>query len=294
MPPHIYIRVGRYHDGTLANERAIQADRAYVTQCHAQGLYSGRLHPAQLPFPLGDGDDGGTKRARDRGRANDGVENRHVSDAHGWVRNAPALLGHPLYAQVRFGRWDAIRSREKPADDLVYPRAVWHYAQAVARLWSGRLEQARTHLDSLQRLTDHPNLEEVTVWDINTTAGIMAIAARVVAGELSAEERRWDEAIHHLREGAQLEDALNYTEPPSWHHPVRQTLGAVLLEAGRPVDAETAYREDLERFPENGWSLYGLTQSLRAQGKTEEAEATEQRFEEAWRQADVSLTSSRF
>jgi len=122
----------------------------------------------------------------------------------------------------------------------------------------------------------------------------MAIAARVVAGELSAEERRWDEAIHHLREGAQLEDALNYDEPPSWHHPVRQTLGAVLLEAGRPADAETAYREDLERFPENGWSLYGLTQSLRAQGKTEEAEATEQRFEEAWRQADVSLTSSRF
>ena len=100
-------------------------------------------------------------------------------------------------------------------------------------------------------------------------------------------------AIDELKAGAKLEDALNYDEPPTWHHPVRQTLGAVLLQAGRPGEAEQVYREDLERFPRNGWSLYGLAESLRAQGQTDAANSVEERFEDAWQYADVSLMSSR-
>ena len=90
------------------------------------------------------------------------------------------------------------------------------------------------------------------------------------------------------------QDALRYEEPPAWYYPVRQSLGAVLLNAGRATEAEAVYREDLRRNPENGWSLYGLTQSLRAQKKKEEAAAANQRFRKAWAQADVKLTASRF
>ena len=92
----------------------------------------------------------------------------------------------------------------------------------------------------------------------------------------------------------QLEDQLPYMEPPFWHHPVRQIYGATLLKAGRAADAEKTYREDLERHPENGWSLYGLLASLRAQGKSEEANAAEKRFRDVWRLADITLTASRF
>jgi hypothetical protein len=97
-----------------------------------------------------------------------------------------------------------------------------------------------------------------------------------------------------LQDAILLEDSLNYIEPPDWHYPIRQSLGAVLLKAGRPLEAETVYWEDLRRNPDNGWSLFGLMQSLRAQGKEEQAAGVEARFKKAWANADVTLTASRF
>jgi predicted Zn-dependent protease len=90
------------------------------------------------------------------------------------------------------------------------------------------------------------------------------------------------------------QDALLYDEPPPFYYPVRQSLGAALLEAGRAKEAEAVYREDLKTFPKNGWSLYGLAQSLKAQGKADEAAEAEKEFEEAWSRADVKLTASAF
>ena len=122
----------------------------------------------------------------------------------------------------------------------------------------------------------------------------MRIATEVLAGELAAEQDEVEKALGHLHAAVLLEDSLPYTEPADWHYPVRQSLGAVLLKAGRAVEAEVVYWEDLRRNPENGWSLFGLAQSLRAQGKDEEAGEVEKRFQKAWARADVTLTSSRF
>jgi tetratricopeptide (TPR) repeat protein len=97
-----------------------------------------------------------------------------------------------------------------------------------------------------------------------------------------------------LQTAVKLEDALIYTEPANWYQPVRQALGTVLIKAKRFAQAEQAYREDLKIYPENGWSLYGLMQSLQAQGKQEEAQAVQKRFEQAWQYADsdqLSVTS---
>jgi tetratricopeptide (TPR) repeat protein len=105
---------------------------------------------------------------------------------------------------------------------------------------------------------------------------------------------RLNTAISHLERAVRLEDALNYIEPPSWYFPVRQTLGAVLIEAGRPSEAEVVYRADLVQHPENGWSLFGLKMSLEAQGKTDAARDVEKRFRKAWAQADVQPDASRF
>ena len=116
----------------------------------------------------------------------------------------------------------------------------------------------------------------------------------VLAGELAAKNGNFDQAIAGLHRGVLLEDNLIYNEPPDWHVPVRQSLGAVLLAAGRPEEAESIYWQDLSRNRENGWSLFGLLQSLRALGKTDEAAVIEQRFRKAWDRADVTLTASRF
>jgi hypothetical protein len=102
-----------------------------------------------------------------------------------------------------------------------------------------------------------------------------------------------DTAIALLKGAVTIEDGIPYAEPPIWHHPPRQILGAMLLEVGKPMEAEAVYREDLTRFRENGWSLFGLRESLRAQHRGDEAADVQRRFERAWNRADVTLTSSR-
>jgi predicted Zn-dependent protease len=120
---------------------------------------------------------------------------------------------------------------------------------------------------------------------------VLAIASEVLAGHIAAARTDYARAVTHLRAAARLEDALVYGEPPEWTVPVRQELGAVLLDAKRPTEAEQVFRDDLKRFPENGWSLHGLARSLRAQGKTAEAAAVEERWRRAWDGADVTIAS---
>lgn len=129
---------------------------------------------------------------------------------------------------------------------------------------------------------------------INTTADLLKIGVEVLSGELAAKRGDVYGAIAHLEDGVALQEQLNYDEPAPWYSPVRQNLGAVLLQAGRPVEAEQIFRDDLAIYPNNGWSLYGLAQSLDAQGKTAEAQQVRAQFRAAWQHADVTLTSARF
>jgi tetratricopeptide (TPR) repeat protein len=111
---------------------------------------------------------------------------------------------------------------------------------------------------------------------------------------MAAKRGKVDEAVRHYKSAIAEESVLHYDEPPGWFLPVRQLMGATLLKAGRIAAAETAYREDLERNPENGWSLYGLAQCLRAGKKPDQAAEVEARFKKAWGRADVTLSASRF
>ena len=198
----------------------------------------------------------------------------------------------PWFERVRFGRWDEIAGTPNPAPDLPYVTAIWHYAQGVAAVRQKRLDDARKHLDALRPLAADPVMEKLTVWDRYPLAHAARIAERTVTAELAAANGRHDEAIAALKEAVRIEDGIPYDEPPGWHAPVRHTLGAVLLDARRPAEAESVYREELRRNPGNGWSLFGLAQSLRAQGKPEAAGA-QRDFANAWRNADVRLTASR-
>jgi tetratricopeptide (TPR) repeat protein len=158
----------------------------------------------------------------------------------------------------------------------------------------GHAEQASTHYGELKRLAADPQLEPLKVWDSYSLANAARIAERTLFAEIETADGRHEAAIAALREAAKIEDATPYDEPPAWHSPVRQTLGAVLLAAGRPAQAEAAYREELKRNPDNGWSLFGLAQALRAEKKDAEAALVEARFAKAWANADVTLTASRF
>ncbi|RUS97404.1 hypothetical protein DSM106972_085070 [Dulcicalothrix desertica PCC 7102] len=156
------------------------------------------------------------------------------------------------------------------------------------------LQQATQELEELRKIAEYPSLEKVTIWNINSAANLMQIASQALAGEIAAKQGDYIKAIDHLNRGVALEDKLNYDEPATWYSPVRHLLGAVLLAANCPADAEKVYRKDLKHYPENSWSLFGLAQSLNMQGKTKEAEEIQQQFETTWKHADVKLVASQF
>jgi tetratricopeptide (TPR) repeat protein len=292
MPSHIYRRVGRYADASASNVQAIAADEDYIAQCRAQGIYPVGYYPHNIHFLWDSATMEGRKQVAVEAARK--VGSKATPEVLGELPMLTTFAVVPLYAYVRFGLWEEILQEPQPPADNQFWIGVWHYARGVAFTATERLEEAATELESLEKLAADKALEDFQLFSPNSAAAVLRIAAATLAGELAAKQGDLEKAIAQLHRGVLLQDALVYIEPPDWHYPVRQSLGAVLLEAGRPVEAEVVYWEDLKRNPENGWSLFGLMQALRAQGKNEQVATIEKRFQKAWAQADVELTASRF
>ena len=199
-----------------------------------------------------------------------------------------------LYALARFGRWDELASASAPPSDWRYAIGVWHYGRALARLHKSELEAARTELAVLVDVRGEIDESDVYSIGFGAVESLLTIATEIVEGELDAAEGRYSEATAHLEKAVRMEDGLLYNEPPDWYFPVRHVLGAVLLEAGLPGEAEVIYWGDLRKNPGNGYSLFGLKKALEAQGRLDEALAIARRFDAAWVEADHELTTSRF
>jgi len=294
MPAHIYIRTGRYIDAIIANENAVKADSGYITQCHAQGMYPVAYVPHNHHFL--------SAAATMAGNSQKALSAAHhmamQQDAKLMREPGYGTLQHyftiPLYAMIKFGKWEEILQSSPPDADLLYPNGVWHFARGMAFTRTGKLGEAAAELEKLNTIAADTALLHVTIWDINTTYDLMQIARTTLAGELAAKHGKFDDAIAQLRKAVEFEDNLTYDEPPPWYFPARHNLGAVLLESGRAAGAQKVFAEDLMKYPENGWSLFGLQQSLAAQGKSAEAAAVQSRLTAAWAAADVQLVAARF
>jgi len=294
MPCHIYVRVGRYAEASEANEKATAADQDYVTQCHAQGLYPLAYVPHNHHFLWFTASmEGRSARAIAAARhVAEHVDPQQMREpGYGTLQHFYTL---PLYARARFGHWQEILAEPAPDADLKYPTGVWHFARGLALVRTGSLPEAEDELSKLAALAADRSLDTVTIWDINTTRHLLRIATEVLAGEIAEARGDFDGAIRLLQQAVELEDTLHYDEPAPWYAPTRQTLGAILLEAGRGAEAEAVYRAELRTYPANGWSLFGLARALQAEGQAAEAEQVKRQFAEAWSHADVTLTSSRF
>jgi predicted Zn-dependent protease len=162
----------------------------------------------------------------------------------------------------------------------------------MALAGTGQLAEAQVELAAVEaaRLAAPEGMKRV----LNPARDVLLIASRVLGAAIAEAQGDMTTAIQRLEQAVQVEDELRYNEPSDWHYPVRHSLGAVLLAAGLPAEAEAVYLEDLRRNPENGWSLVGLSQSLRQQGKGTEAGEVEERLREAFRYADVTPQSSRY
>ena len=289
MPAHIYMRVGRHTDVVRSNQMAVKADEDYIAQCRAQGIYPLGYYPHNIHFIwMGATASGQRQLALDSARK---VAAAIPAEALGTVPILQGFLVVPYWAMVRFAQWDDILNDKGPRHDTPFTRGAWRYARAMAFIGTDRLAEAEKELAALKTIVADPSLKEQVTFSNNTGHAILRIAPEVVAGEIAAKRKDWDRAVLHLDRAIRYEDSLIYQEPPDWHAPARQNLGAVLLAAGRPDEAEAVYWEDLKKNPGNGWSLYGLAAALEAQGKKDDAARVRERFEGAWKQADFKLSN---
>ncbi|MET6996410.1 hypothetical protein [Chitinophaga defluvii] len=292
MPSHIYINTGDYHLGVLGNIRAVQVDSSYVTACHAQGAYPLAYYPHNYHFLAAMATlEGNSALAWNSAKKLQDDTAEDIMRLPGW-----GTLQHyytiPYYIAVKFGMWDTILSIPQPAEDLVYLQAMWRYARGMALGGKNKISDAQKELDSLKILAADSSLQQLTVWNINTTADLALIALKVLSAEVAAKQNHLDVSIPLLREAVALEDKLNYNEPPDWFFSVRHYLGAALLDAGKHSEAESIYREDLQTWRNNGWALIGLYNSLMPQNKHSEAQKVKSAFDKAWQFADVDIASS--
>ena len=297
MPAHIYARVGRWHDAVIANQRAIEADDAYLAVCRSNvsGVYPLGYVPHNHHFLwFAASMEGASAVARSAAART--AERTNLPD----LMRQPGFEGlqhywmTPWFDHVRFGRWDEIAKLPNPAPDLAYVSAIWRYAQGMAAVRQQRLDDARTHLLALAPLASDPEMERRMMWDRYPLSHATRIAERMLSAELALAQKDSATAVAALREAVAIEDRIPYDEPPGWHAPTRHALGAALLASGKAVDAEAVYREELQRNPANGWSLHGLARSLDAQQRGTDAEQVRSELTEAWRNADVSLAASHF
>jgi tetratricopeptide (TPR) repeat protein len=294
MPSHIYIRVGRYHQGTESNERAHRADESYVTQCRAQGMYPLAYVPHNVHFIWACA----TMEGRSEVAIKAACKTSVLADEKKMREPDFGTLQHfrtvPYLAYVRFGRWKDLLDELPPGDDLKYPKAMWHFGRGMAFAATGESAAADKEYSAVVAIANDPDMEKLKIWGTNSAKSVIAIARDVLAGEILLRQGRYDEAIARFASAIKVEDELAYQEPPDWYQPVRHSLGVALLLKGSAPEAEKVYRDDLKRHPENGWALFGLLQSLRAQGRMADALEVDARFKKAWEHADVTLTASRF
>lgn len=288
MPAHIDVQVGRWAAASDQNEAAMRADAAYRRRSPRQGFY--HIYMAHNPHFLAWSSmmEGRSARALEAARA--AIDS--VPETYG-RENAAMVDGYmciALDAMKRFGQWDDMLREPAPPEYWPAARAHWHFSRGLAFAAKGDIVAAEGAQKALRDAIARTPAEATFV--ISPTRDVLAVADHMLAGEIATRRGRVDEAVRELSLAVQREDALRYMETPEWAQPVRHTLGAVLLDAGRAAEAEQVYREDLRIWPENGWSLYGLAAALRAQGKAAEADAVDARFAKAWARADVTIDST--
>jgi tetratricopeptide (TPR) repeat protein len=292
MPSHIYINTGDYHRGSLSNLKAVKVDSGYLTACHAQGAYPLAYYPHNYHFLAATATlEGNSKWAWMASRKVQEKTAKDLLNQPGW-----GTLQHyfsiPYYVAVKLGMWDTILAEPFPNPELIYPRAILHYARGMAFVGKNDLSSAAKELASLKVLSKDSTLSAVTIWGINTTIDLVKISVSVLEGSMAATTKDYEKAMSLLSRAIAIEDNLNYNEPPDWFFSVRQQLGAVQLKAGKYAEAEKTYRDDLQRYKKNGYSLLGLSMALEKQEKKEEYSLVKKQFDEAWKYADFRINSS--
>lgn len=289
MPSHIDIRNGRWHDAIVGNTKAIEASRRFRS---VAGPATGPLliYNAHNQHML-------AYAAMMTGQQELAVQQiqKMVADLpDDFVKDyavvVDAYIAMPYEVLLRFGQWDDVLAMPDHPEHLPFTRAMRHAARGTA--YAAKNETAAAKAEQQAYLAAARLVPAEALSGPVAVHTIIDVITPMLDGEILYREGKVEEGLAELRKAVEAEDALRYIEPPAWFLPVRHALGASLMNAQQYAEAEQVYREDLKRLPANGWSLYGLAESLRAQGRKDEAATYAAQYSNIWRDADTRITSS--
>lgn len=286
MPAHTYMRVGDYEAAARSNEWAARVDEEYLSKGGLRGVYSAGYYSHNLHFLAA--------AYSMQGRYADAVKaSRRLEDnVRPYLAGIPSLEGFMptgVLIMTRFSRWDDVLKEPEPAKSMPITNALWHWARGMSHAAGGKVAAAESE-KKIFAAAAATIPAEMNYGSQNTARSVLKIAEHFLDSRVAAARGDRKSAVEHLRRAVEAEDALAYDEPPGWYHPLsRESLGGALLLDKQYAEAEAVFREDLRRNRRNGRSLFGLAESLKAQGKTREADLVRREFERAWRGADTTL-----
>ena len=285
MPAHIFQRVGRYADASEANRRAIRADEAYLAKTKPPGYY---------PMYLGHNYGFLAFSASMLGRSEESLRAARAATRAVPPEMLDMMPGMDFFASehllvmVRFGKWKEVLAEPRPPEKYPTLTGLWLHARGMAFASTGKTREAEATMRALRTLAT--KIPPEVLAGQNPASAMCRLGADAIEARIAERARRWKPAIAAWQRAVVQEDGFAYNEPADWFYPMRHHLGAALLDAKKPKEAEVVFRADLERNPGNGWALYGLSASLAAQGKKSEAVEVRAKFDEAWKLADFRLT----
>ncbi len=289
MPAHIYLRTGDYQAAASSNTAAAAVDRAYIKASGASGIYPAMYYSHNLHF-LAEA----WNRAGNYRRAVQAAE-QLADNVQEHLKEMPMIEGFlpfPGFVRLRFNKWDEALGLPEPAREQKLTHAVWHYVRGVALASTGKINEAEQARATF--LKEAAGLPGETPFGLNSASSVLKIAEHVLEAKIAAAKGERPVAIEAWRKAVAAQDALNYDEPPGWYYPVRESLGAALLQAGQAKEAEEVFRADLAENHGNGRSLFGLAASLKAQGRASVAQKAQRDFLKAWQYADTKLRLADF
>jgi tetratricopeptide (TPR) repeat protein len=279
MPAHIYFRIGRYKDSLATNRVAVKVDEAYIQRFKPGGVYPLAYYPHNVHFVMVSAQMSGEGRSVIE--AANKLSAVVPADAARVVLILQPVKAAPYFAHAQFSDAATVLALPDPGADFPYIQAIWRYARGVAQAQNGDTAAAGKELAEIERLVANTDYKAFDAWKI-PAKDVGRIAAHVLRARIAQAGKDLDAAERELEAAVAIQDTLPYMEPPYWYYPVRQTLGAVLEMKGEHQRARDVFRESLARIPNNGWALYGLSQTYARQGLQREARAVEKYLARAW------------
>lgn len=288
MPFHIYVQTGHWDRSVVQNDKAVKQDDHYRVLSPEQAIQTMYMvHNAHmLAFS-----------AMMVGREADAMKAARKM----WTIIPPEVfegvapfvdrwMSSVYDVQKRFGRWDDILAEPAPPAFLKITTAQWRAHRAIA--CAAQKDFVGAEHEQAEFLKAKSALPEDSPFGRDMAHKVLDVSEHFIAGEIALQKEDWEGASKWLEKAASVEDTLSYGEPPQYLQPSRHTLGAVYMKAGQFAKAEATYRKDLKKWKGNGWSLFGLSRALEAQGKTAEAKQALLDYQNCWSDADAATTTS--